>query len=145
METTLKNINIFISIKEKHYKDNKIITRVSGVKFKSDQKFEDMEKLWGDLVDQVAFVDYNPWENNYEKEPNNIEESCSDLWRRMFIWWDGKINPCDVDYKSNLKISSINDSSITESWNSATYNELRKKHLNKMRADLTPCRSCAQI
>ena len=115
------------------------------MKFKSDQKFEDMEKLWGDLVDQVAFVDYNPWENNYEKEPNNIEESCSDLWRRMFIWWDGKINPCDVDYKSNLKISSINDSSITESWNSATYNELRKKHLNKMRADLTPCRSCAQI
>lgn len=145
LETTLKNIKMFNSIKEKHYKDNKIITRVSGVKFKSDQKFEDMEKLWGDLVDQVAFVDYNPWENNYEKEPNNIEESCSDLWRRMFIWWDGKINPCDVDYKSNLKISSINDSSITESWNSATYNELRKKHLNKMRADLTPCRSCAQI
>ena len=27
-----------------------------------------MKKFWGGLVDQVAFVDYNPWENSYEKE-----------------------------------------------------------------------------
>tara|TARA_X000001036_G_scaffold367030_1_gene352039 strand:- start:187 stop:636 length:450 start_codon:yes stop_codon:yes gene_type:complete len=145
LETTIKNIKMFNSIKEKHYKNNKIITRVSGVKFTSDQKFEDMEKLWGDLVDQVAFVDYNPWENNYEKEANNITESCSDLWRRMFIWWDGKINPCDVDYKSNLQIGNVNDLSITNSWNSDKYNDLRKKHLDKMRSHLTPCRSCVQI
>ena len=131
LETTLKNIKMFNSIKEKYFKSSRIITRVSGVKFKSDQKFEDMEKLWGDLVDQVAFVDYNPWENNYEKDPNDINESCSDLWRRMFIWWDGKINPCDVDYKSNLKVGNINDLSVTKAWNSEEYNNLRDKHLNK--------------
>ena len=61
LSTTLRNIKMFNSIKEKHYKKSKIITRVSGVKFNSDQNFNDMEKLWGDLVDQVAFVDYNPW------------------------------------------------------------------------------------
>ena len=145
LETTLKNIKMFNSIKEKYFKSSRIITRVSGVKFKSDQKFEDMEKLWGDLVDQVAFVDYNPWENNYEKDPNDIKESCSDLWRRMFIWWDGKINPCDVDYKSNLKVGNINDLSVTKAWNSEEYNNLRDKHLNKKRSELIPCRSCVQI
>ena len=145
LETTLKNIKMFNSIKEKYFKSSRIITRVSGVKFKSDQKFEDMEKLWGDLVDQVAFVDYNPWENNYEKDPNDINESCSDLWRRMFIWWDGKINPCDVDYKSNLKVGNINDLSVTKAWNSEEYNNLRDKHLNKKRSELIPCRSCVQI
>ncbi len=145
LKTTLKNIKMFNSIKEKYFKSSRIITRVSGVKFKSDQKFEDMEKLWGDLVDQVAFVDYNPWENNYEKEPNDISESCSDLWRRMFIWWDGKINPCDVDYKSNLKIGNINDLSVTKAWNSDGYKNLRDKHLNKKRSELIPCRSCIQV
>ena len=145
LETTLKNIKMFNSIKEKYFKSSRIITRVSGVKFKSDQKFEDMEKLWGDLVDQVAFVDYNPWENNYEKDPNDINESCSDLWRRMFIWWDGKINPCDVDYKSNLKVGNINDLSVTKAWNSEEYNNLRDKHLNKKRSELIPCRSCVQV
>ena len=145
LETTLKNIKMFNSIKEKYFKSSRIITRVSGVKFKSDQKFEDMEKLWGDLVDQVAFVDYNPWENNYEKDPNDINSSCSDLWRRMFIWWDGKINPCDVDYKSNLKVGNINDLSVTKAWNSEEYNNLRDKHLNKKRSELIPCRSCVQV
>ena len=145
LETTLKNIKMFNSIKEKYFKSSRIITRVSGVKFKSDQKFEDMEKLWGDLVDQVASVDYNPGENNYEKAPNAINESCSDLWRRMFIWWDGKINPCDVDYKSNLKVGNINDLSVTKAWNSEEYNNLRDKHLNKKRSELIPCRSCVQI
>lgn len=145
LSTTLRNIKMFNSIKEKHYKKSKIITRVSGVKFKSDQNFDDMEKLWGDLVDQVAFVDYNPWENNYEKESNDIQQSCSDLWRRMFIWWDGKINPCDVDYKSNLKIGNISNLSISNAWNSIEYSMLRDKHLNKKRSELTPCRSCIQV
>ena len=42
----------------------------------------------GDLVDHEAFVDYNPWENSYEKAPNGLATPCSDLWRRMFVWWD---------------------------------------------------------
>ena len=74
------------------------------MKFNNEQNFNSMEKIWGDLVDQVAFVNYNSWENSYNKPPNGIVEPCSDLWRRMFIWWDGKCNPCDVDYKSSLSI-----------------------------------------
>ena len=29
---------------------------------------EDMGKFWGNLVDQVAFVNYIPWENVYDSE-----------------------------------------------------------------------------
>ena len=50
-----------------------------------------MDNFWREYVDQIAFVDYNPWENSYEKAPNNISEACSDLWRRMFVC-DGKVN-----------------------------------------------------
>ena len=54
--------------------------------------------MWGDLVDQVAFVNYVPTENVYEMDENSITDPCSDLWRRMFIWWDGKVNPCEIDF-----------------------------------------------
>ena len=104
-----------------------------------------MEKVWGDLVDQVAFVNYNPWENSYNKPPNDIVESCSDLWRRMFVWWDGKINPCDVDYKSLLSVGNFSKNNIHEMWNSEKYNELRKIHLNKKRKTVKPCSSCVVI
>lgn len=140
----LKNLELFNKIKQNHYKDSKIITRVSGVKISNEQKFEDMEKVWGDLVDQVAFVKYNPWENSYDKEMNDISEPCSDLWRRMFVWWDGKVNPCDVDYKSKLSVGLFKDN-ISKLWNSSQYKELREKHISKNRQKITPCKSCTVV
>ena len=31
----------------------------------------------------------------------------------MFVWWNGDTNPCDVDYKSKLKVGNIKDSDIS--------------------------------
>ena len=115
------------------------------MKFNNEQNFNSMEKVWGDLVDQVAFVNYNPWENSYNKAPNNIIDPCSDLWRRMFVWWDGKINPCDVDYKSHLSVGNFSGNSIQELWNSEKYKLLRETNLNKKRQKISPCSSCVVI
>ena len=41
---------------------------------------------------------------------------------------DGKINPCDVDYKSKLSVGNISDGTIKSLWNSNFYNDLREKH-----------------
>ena len=145
LSKVLKNLEKLNEIKEKHYKSSKIITRVSGVKFSTEQNFEEMIGLWNGLVDQVAYVDYNPWENVYITPSNNITKPCSDLWRRMFIWWDGKVNPCDVDYKSNLLIGSIEEKNLTKSWNSDEYNKLRSDHLKSKRQSIKPCKSCVLI
>ena len=142
LDRVLKNIELFNKIKENKYKNNKIITRVSGVKVDAEQSIEDMSKLWGRLVDQVVFVDYNPWENVYLSKSSNIEKHCSDLWRRMFVWWDGKTNPCDTDYKSMLSPGNFNTKNLKELWNSNHYNDLRNKHLNSKRKEIFPCKNC---
>tara|TARA_X000001036_G_scaffold360337_1_gene343271 strand:- start:91 stop:1242 length:1152 start_codon:yes stop_codon:yes gene_type:complete len=144
LKTVLKNIELFNEIKEKNYSKSKVITRVSGVKVNEKQNFGEMENFWGKLVNQVAFVDYNPWENAYLSKENDIMKPCSDLWRRMFVWWDGRINPCDTDYKSNLSPGNIKnfDFDLMKSWQSENYLKLRNQHLNKKRKELTPCRSC---
>ena len=145
LSKVLKNIENFKKIKETKYPNNPIISRVSGVKFDDEQNFDSMEKMWGSLVDQVAFVNYNPWENSYNKPPNDIIKPCSDLWRRMFVWWDGKINPCDVDYKSRLSVGHFSRNSIQELWNSEKYKMLRETHLSKKRQKKSPCSSCLVI
>ena len=126
----IKNLEMLNSIKEKHYKKSKIITRVSGVNFSKDQNFDKMLGFWKNYADQIVFVKYNPWENSYMAPENHIENPCSDLWRRMFIWWDKKVNPCDVDYKSKLSVG-VFDNNISEIWKSDNYDTLRKMHLNK--------------
>ena len=145
LNKVLKNIELFQEIRNKHYPNSKIISRVSGVKYSDEQSIESMQSFWSSLVDQVVFVKYNPWENSYNKPPNNITLPCSDLWRRMFIWWDGKTNPCDVDYKSKLCVGSFPTSSVTELWQSENYQNLRKNHKSTKRNTISPCQSCTVI
>ncbi len=144
LKKVLGNLELFNTIKEKYYPETNIITRVSGVKVSDDQNFDDMKSIWGGLVDQVAFVNYNPWENSYDKESNEIIEPCSDLWRRMFVWWDGKVNPCDVDYKSQLSTGVFNGN-LSSLWNSENYEKLRITHLNNDRKNLKPCNACVVV
>ncbi len=116
LSVVLNNIEQFQKIRQTQYSDLPVITRVSGVKFSDEQDLDSMQKFWGGLVDQVAFVQYNPWENVYSQPANDLVEPCSDLWRRMFVWWDGKANPCDVDYKSTLSQGSIKEFCLSDLW-----------------------------
>lgn len=145
LDRVLANVRRFADIREKHYSKSRTITRVSGVRYSAEQNFGEMEKFWHDWVDQVAFVDYNPWENAYETPANGETTPCSDLWRRTFVWWDGRVNPCDVDYKSQLSPGSILDRGMSAAWRSDAYNSLRKRHLDGNRQSLSPCRGCVVV
>jgi len=145
LDKVVANIKLFNKIKNKHYSKAKIITRVSGVKVSKEQKFNEMENFWGDLVDQVAFVDYCPWENVYQSKINTLTKPCSELWRRMYVWWDGKSNPCEVDYQSDLTPGNIFNKNVSQLWMSKTYQKIRKKHLTKSRKDLEPCKKCFSV
>jgi len=122
-----------------------MITRVSGVKVPGVTCIKSMEQFWGEWVDQVSFVDYNPWENTYEQPDNNIQTPCSDLWRRMFVWWDGSVNPCDSDYKSTLKVGSFPEKGLSSLWRSRDYEELRNAHHSQKRNQCSPCGKCVVI
>lgn len=145
LEKVLANVKMFRDIKDKHYPQSKIITRVSGVRYGNDQDMESMVNLWGDLTDQISFVAYNPWENVYACLPNDISKACSDLWRRMFIWFDGTVNPCDTDYRSTLKVGNIKEVPINKLWNAISYQSLREQHLRGRRSCANPCRGCTVV
>lgn len=140
-----EKITMFESIRRRYYPRSAIIARVSGVKVSEEQDIDSMVGRWGELVDQVAFVKYNPWENVYEAEPSNVHAPCSDLWRRMFVWFDGRVNPCDTDYMSTLSVGSIEGRSIPEVWNSAEYQKLRDSHTTGQRRNLSPCGRCTVV
>ena len=139
------NIKRFHSIRERYYPESRTITRVSGVKVPDADTLKDMKEFLGKLVDQVAFVKYNPWENSYEKSINDISEPCSDLWRRMFVWWDGKINPCDVDFKSHLCVGNVASQELGSLWQSEKYMILRENHIAKKCSHCELCKRCTLV
>ncbi len=145
-ENILKKIKLFQKVRESQYSKEPVIVRLSGVYMDERQNMNDMVKTWGELVDQITFVKYNPWENVYESPLSEVNSHCSDLWRRIFIWFDGKMNPCDTDYKSTLSIGNLNKfENIKKIWRSLEYESLREKHLNGKRCDLSPCNKCVVV
>jgi len=145
LERVLERIKMFSDIRAKHYPSSPIITRVSGVKVDATPNIEEMEKFWGELVDQVAFVNYNPWESTYERPINQITAPCSELWLRMFVWWDGIVNPCENDYRSRLAVGNCSKLNLSQLWRSEPYEFLREQHLSKKRSTCSPCRQCPVV
>jgi len=144
-EKTMKNLELFKNIKEKHYKSSKMIVRISGVKINENQNINEMKKQYEGFADQITFVNYGPWESAYDNEINEIKKHCSQLFRNIYIWWDGIVNPCDYDYKSILSKNNINNESIKQIWNSENFNFLREKHINKKRREIQPCNKCLNV
>jgi radical SAM protein with 4Fe4S-binding SPASM domain len=141
-EKVIRNISMFKEIKEKYYKNSKIVTRVSGVKLNDEQDIDEMESIWLNYVDQTGFTRYTPWQSSYENNTNNLNSPCTELWRRMFVWQDGVVNPCDYDYKSTLTAGNATETSISNLWNSDKYSELRNSHLASQRSSKSPCNKC---
>ena len=141
-EKIISNLNLFKKIREKHYSKSNHIIKVSGVKVLKDQNMDKMANFWKNYADVIAFVSYTPWESSYDNPVNNLEHPCDELWTRMFVWADGKANPCDYDYKSYLSKWNLNDSSLVSVWLSEFYQELRKAHINKNRKKFEPCKRC---
>ena len=141
----MKNLEMLKTIREKNYPKSKIRIRISGVKINTSQSAEEMNKFYKEFADEIALVNYEPWESSYENPVNEIEEECTELYRRMFVWYDGKVNPCDYDYKSLLSQWNAKNDTIKSIWNSEYYNKLRDLHRAKERNKIEPCKRCISI
>lgn len=140
-EKVLENIKKMKVIKQKHYPESKLRTRVSGV-LVDNQKIEDIEAFWSPYVDEVSLIKNMPRWDSYNNSLMQKESTCNVLWQRMYVWYDGVCNPCDFDYKSYLEVGNAKDDSLSSIWQSDRYQELRRKHLEKERGKLVPCDRC---
>lgn len=140
----LKNIQNFKQILNSDYKEKIIETRVSGVYFRPDQNEKDFAEFWKKYVDTVS---YNKMSKRWDTYHNDIEKNenmspCTFMWERLFVWWDGKVNICDEDYKSELSPGNIHNNSLKEIWNNKIMQNYRDIHLKKNREKLYPCDRC---
>jgi len=144
-EKVVTNISNFKLIKDKYYPSSRIVTRVSGVKLNDSQNIQDMKNRWLQYVDQTGFTKYTPWQSTYTNSHTDINSPCTELWRRMFVWQNGVINPCDYDYKSTLAMGDIRNDTISNIWRSSAYDSLRDAHNIGIRKLKEPCKRCPMI
>ena len=142
-DDVLNNIKKFKEIKEKSYPNSKCATRVSGVKFDSNQNQQKFKEFWEKYVDHVVMVEIeNRWDTYHNPTDIAGTNPCDYLWERMYVWFDGICNPCDADYKSELAVGNITKNSLREIWHGEKYSKLRSLHLDSNRNLCYPCDRC---
>lgn len=142
-ENVVNNIKLFKTIKDQHYPNSICATRVSGVKVRKEQDPIQFKNFWESYVDHVVMVEMeNRWDTYHNPTDIAGTAPCEYLWERLYVWYDGICNPCDIDYKSELSVGSVIENSLREIWNGSKFNEIREKHLSGNRHTCYPCDRC---
>ena len=141
-ETIVENVTMLFETRKKF---NNSITeiRVSGVNYKNLTNKNIFHDFWVKISDEVTIGDaIERWDTYNNKIHPEINDPCQNLWDRMYIWFDGKVNPCDADYKSYLSYGNVNEFSIKELYNNQAIKDIRNKHLTNKRNGIDPCNKC---
>ncbi len=142
-EQVVSNVDRMYSIREKDYPNSITEIRVSGIDSSKKLDREKFYNFWIKRADQVsAGYPMERWDTYNNKIHEDINDPCEQLWDRMYIWFDGKVNPCDADYKSYLSFGNVKENSIENIWNNKMINDLRESHLQNNRIKIDPCNKC---
>ena len=142
-EKIIDNVKLLYSIREDFYKNVETEIRVSGVDFYKKLDKKKFEDFWKPYSDNISVSDpVERWDTYNNPILENVKSPCTFLWDRMYVWHDGKVNPCDADYKSYLSYGSVKEKTISDVWNGKAINDLRSKHLEGKRTEINPCDRC---
>lgn len=141
-EIVLKNIKKFHEIRKEEYPDSVTTTRVHGVKVHQDFDEKKFHSFWGEIADEVSLMECISRWDSYNNPKNNKTDPCTRAYDRLYVWFDGQCNPCDVDYKSYLAMGNVKENTISEIWNGKKYSEFRKNLIQGKRLEIVPCNRC---
>lgn len=139
----VENIESFNEIRRKEFPDCPTRTRVSMVLLDEGQDVENAMRFWKEMVDEFAFRWAIPRVRIYRQLDHAAQRPCSLLWERLYIWWDGTVNPCDEDYLSKLSPGKLDDeTTIKQLWQGDKMQQYRRQHLSQAKNQLHPCDKC---
>lgn len=146
----LDNIRRFMGIKEDVNK-KAVQTRASMV-LPENLGGEELEQVKGDYVKlfrdmKVAEIGFGlpsvmglDYEKTYGLFPGFV---CPDLFRRLFIFWDGPASPCCGDWERNLIVGQAKTEDLRAIWNGPVYARLRETHCSGCYDVIDACRACS--
>ena len=142
-EKVVKNVDMLFNIREEHYPDSLTEIRISGIDNERNLDRKKFKEFWIKRSDHVtASFPLERWKTYENNVLPDIKDPCENLWDRMYVWFDGKVNPCDADYKSYLSYGNAKEYSLKELWNNKINSNIRNNHLNNKRNELNPCDRC---
>ena len=154
-DKTLNNIIQFLTIKKKMKKTKPYtilqIIEVPGSKEPEITIKKEFKEKFNPLpLDEFYIKPAHNWGGNINLErkgavPPRETRPCTFPWYSLTIFWDGTVVPCPQDFFGEIELGNINESTLSEIWNSNRMVCLREKMISGEYDVLKPCNSCDRL
>lgn len=94
---------------------------------------------WGARADKIHITDLHNWAGTLNHE-SDVRYPCYRPWLTFTVLWDGRVSLCCADFDGKHVLGDLKTHSIAEVWNSDTYRETRRAHLDHGGPAI--CQSC---
>lgn len=151
-DNLVKQISYFYQNK----KETKVYIKIIDYMIKTDKNKDDFYEIFAPICDEIAIehltptiaeIDYEIISNGAEmNKPQNEEDMiftqiCPQPFYMMQVNPDGNVVPCCA-MKYPAVIDNVKNNSVTDIWNSSSYNEFRIKLLSGVTMAGEVCRNC---
>lgn len=144
------NVEMFARIRREEFPNSPVRTRINMVISRPDQDPEAARAMWEPLVDEFSARTANSEQagstylNNPDGSSRNVEPGrvCLAPFTRVYVWADGKVNPCENDYLSWLQLGDANTDSLRAIWTGEKMRRLRLAMITGKKNCIRPCDNC---
>jgi radical SAM protein with 4Fe4S-binding SPASM domain len=78
---------------------------------------------------------------SYPPDDSMAGKRCHHPFRQIVVQWDGNIPGCCNDWRSAYNCGNVNDTSLSDIWQSNAFGAMREKLIRGER-DFSPCKGC---
>ena len=147
-EKTLANMHKFHDYAER---DNDMVVQAVRTNLNKDEDLEhEIKKRFPSATVSVrdcveGRVEKDLKEVVVKSRDESERQTCIQAHARLMINWDGLVQVCCPDIKSQLLIGDANKESIKEIWQSQRAYEIRKSLLSGKAFENDPCKTCSSF
>ena len=147
---TLANIKGFVEVRERLGR-REVQTRASMI-LPEETDPERLERTQADYirlfrglgVAEIGFGRPTRVGLDYEKAHGLVPGFvCPDLFRRLFVFWDGPAGPCCGDWERRLVMGRADRRPLGDIWLGDEYQKLRAAHASGRYDSVPACRACS--
>jgi len=110
--------------------------------FCNKESFKELKNIIDPIVDEHAIFDaYNQNGQMIGLAPSKVTAPCTLPFHRVHISAEGYLRACCNDYQNYLALVDLKETSLETAWNSPTFKQFRKRHLDQKTQGLL-CFNC---
>jgi radical SAM protein with 4Fe4S-binding SPASM domain len=142
-EQVMDNIHALLDDRAECSRAPRVILRFTVLP-ENESELDAFCEYWRHLVDDIIIAaDSRPGAAMLRLSASRApDRMCHDLWRELFVSWDGRVSPCFVAWNGELCIGNINGQSIAEVWSGQPRTRLRVLHSTGKRNEIGICATC---